>query len=138
MGRKLRLLMVASDLATGLFKGGRGMPRIDSFHHAWPDTDVRLDTNLKPVDFVAQRIDIGVRYGNGQWPGLTAEKLMEEEVYPVCSPTLAIAKNPLRTPTELASETLLHDLSMDSHSGFPTWATWLENAGPARCPRSGG
>ncbi|MFP3701102.1 LysR substrate-binding domain-containing protein, partial [Burkholderia sp. SIMBA_013] len=28
------------------------LPRIDGFQRAWPDTDVRLDTNLKPVDFV--------------------------------------------------------------------------------------
>lgn len=34
---------------------------LQRFHTAWPDTDVRLDTSLKPVDFVAQRIDIGVR-----------------------------------------------------------------------------
>ena len=63
------------------------LPRIDRFQSAWPDTDVRLDTSLKAVDFVAQRIDLGVRYGMGTWPGLTALKLMEEEVYPVCSPT---------------------------------------------------
>lgn len=56
------------------------LPRIDRFQSAWPDTDVRLDTSLKAVDFVAQRIDIGVRYGIGSWPGLTAVKLMEEEV----------------------------------------------------------
>jgi len=41
------------------------LPRIESFQIAWPDTDVRLDTNLKPVDFVAQRVDIGVSYGMG-------------------------------------------------------------------------
>lgn len=41
------------------------LPRIDRFQAAWSDTDVRLETSLKPVDFVAQRIDIGVRYGAG-------------------------------------------------------------------------
>lgn len=45
------------------------LPRIDRFQAVCPETDVRLDTNLKPVDFVAQRIDIGVRYGTGRWPG---------------------------------------------------------------------
>ena len=61
------------------------LPRIERFQAAWPETDLRLDTSLKPVDFVAQRIDVGVRYGRGQWPGLAAEKLMDEEVYP-CAP----------------------------------------------------
>jgi LysR family glycine cleavage system transcriptional activator len=105
------------------------LPRIDRFQAAWPDTDVRLDTSLKPVDFVAQRIDIGVRYGTGSWPGLTADKLMDEEVYPVCSPKLLREHGRLHEPDDLARETLIHDLSMDGHTGFPTWDAWLQKAG---------
>jgi len=48
------------------------LPRIDRFQAVCANTDVRLDTNLKPVDFVAQRVDIGVRYGAGQWPVQTS------------------------------------------------------------------
>lgn len=105
------------------------LPRIDRFQAACPDTDVRLDTSLKPVDFVAQRVDIGVRYGPGNWPGLAAEKLMDEEVYPVCSPELLRESSRLRELADLARETLIHDLSMDSQSGFPTWDNWLRKAG---------
>lgn len=105
------------------------LPRIDKFQAACPDTDVRLDTSLKPVDFVAQRIDVGVRYGTGNWPGLIADKLMDEEVYPVCSPELLRQHGRLRKPDELARETLIHDLSMDGHAGFPTWDAWLQRAG---------
>lgn len=47
-----------------------------------------LETNLTPVDFVAQQVGIGVRYGPGTWPGLAAERLMDEEMYLVCSPKL--------------------------------------------------
>ena len=104
------------------------LPRIDRFQAAWPDTDVRLDTSLKPVDFVAQEIDIGVRYGAGKWPGLVADKLMEEEIYPVCSLGL-YQQGRLREPGDLAHETLIHDLSMDTHTGFPSWDTWLQAAG---------
>ncbi|MGL6159092.1 transcriptional regulator GcvA [Microbulbifer sp.] len=105
------------------------LPRLDSFQVAWPDTDVRLDTSLKPVDFVAQGIDIGVRYGVGSWPGLMADKLMDEEVYPVCSPKLLREHRRLQKPNDLARETLIHDLSMDDHTGFPTWEAWLRKAG---------
>ena len=105
------------------------LPRIERFQTAWPDTDVRLDTNLKPVDFVAQRVDIGVRYGTGRWPGLAAEKLMDEEVYPVCSPQLLREHRRLKKPNDLARQTLIHDLSMDSHTSFPTWDEWLQKAG---------
>jgi LysR family glycine cleavage system transcriptional activator len=111
------------------------LPRIDRFQAAWADTDVRLDTTLKPVDFVAQGVDIGVRYGLGAWPGLVAEKLMDEEIYPVCSPG---RHRRLREPVDLVGETLIHDLSMDSHGQFPTWDAWLRAAGVASAaPRRG-
>lgn len=104
------------------------LPRIDRFQAAWPDIDVRLDTNLKPVDFAVQRVDVGVRYGAGNWPGLVSEKLMEEEVFPVCSPTLLKTRS-FNQVAELLEVTLIHDLSMDSHSGFPSWQAWLAKAG---------
>ena len=105
------------------------LPRIERFQSACPDTDVRLDTSLKPVDFVAQQIDIGVRYGSGVWPGLVAEKLMDEEIYPVCSPQLLQERGCFQQPCDLTRETLIHDLSMDNHTGFPSWGDWLRRAG---------
>lgn len=114
------------------------LPRIESFHRAWPDTEVRLDTSLKPVDLAAQGVDIGVRYGAGQWPGLTAEKLLEEEIYPVCSPRWLEGARRLRRPSDLLAETLIHDLSMDGDAGFPTWAAWLRAAGVTGAPRGRG
>src|SRR3546814_13516925 len=35
----------------------------------------------------------------------------------------------LRKPIVLAQEILIHDLSMDDHTGFPTWDSWLRKAG---------
>lgn len=104
------------------------LPRIDRFQAAWPDIDVRLDTNLKPVDFAVQRVDVGVRYGAGNWPGLVSEKLMEEEVFPVCSPTMLHTRS-FHQVSDLLEVTLIHDLSMDSHSGFASWQAWLAKAG---------
>ena len=104
------------------------LPRIDRFQAAWPDIDIRLDTNLKPVDFAVQRVDVGVRYGAGNWPGLVSEKLMEEEVFPVCSPTMLHTRS-FNQVSDLLEVTLIHDLSMDSHSGFHNWQAWLAEAG---------
>jgi len=112
------------------------LPRIHRFQALCPNTDVRLDTTLKPVDFVAQRIDIGVRYGAGNWPDLTADKLMEEEAYPVCSPELLARLGRLETPADLCRETLIHDLSMEGHPGFPTWSAWMRKVGIDDVPAS--
>lgn len=111
------------------FAGKWLLPRLESFHLASPDTDVRLDTNLRPVDFVAQGIDIGVRYGKGSWPGLAAIKLMDEDVFPVCAPRLQGGKGPLALPTDLIGQTLIHDLSMDQDHDFPSWKGWLRANG---------
>ncbi len=41
--------------------------RIENFQALCPETDVRLDTNLKLIDFAVQGIDVGVRYGRSAW-----------------------------------------------------------------------
>ena len=113
------------------------LPRIERFQAAWPETDLRLDTSLKPVDFVAQRIDVGVRYGRGLWPGLAAEKLMDEEVYPVCAPAL-LATATLQTPGDLCGQVLIHDQSVDTSTGFASWQAWLRHAGVQGVPTDRG
>lgn len=104
------------------------LPKLHRFQSTCPDTDVRLDMSRHSIDFVAQHIDIGVRYGLGQWAGLNAEKLMDEEVFPVCSPTLLKQKS-FSKPEELLNTTLIHDLSVETHKAFPTWSQWLDKAG---------
>ncbi len=105
------------------------LPRIDRFQTAWPGLDVRLETSLKTLDFVAQDIDIGVRYGAGSWPGLVTEKLMDEQIYPVCSPLLLREGCQFRSALDITHHTLIHDLSVDRHIGFASWEAWFERAG---------
>lgn len=100
------------------------LPRIDRFQGLQPDIDLRLDTSAKSIDFAIQEVDIGVRYGAGTWAGLMSEKLIEEEIYPVCSPQLLLGKNAI----DLTQETLIHDRSMDGYIGFPSWDDWLAQA----------
>ncbi|MGF6494987.1 LysR family glycine cleavage system transcriptional activator [Luteibacter sp. 621] len=105
------------------------LPRLERFRDECPDTDVRLDTSHRLADFAEQGIDIGVRYGRGNWPGLVAEKLMDERVYPVCSPRWLESHGGSITAADLAAATLIHDLSVDTHAGFPSWGAWFEQAG---------
>ncbi|KND61818.1 Glycine cleavage system transcriptional activator GcvA [Candidatus Burkholderia verschuerenii] len=104
------------------------LPRIERFHDV-PDINMRLDTSLKLLDFATQGIDIGVRYGTGTWPDLVADKLMDEDIYPVCSPRLLQARGDWHAPADLARETLIHDLSVDGRAGFATWDAWFSHAG---------
>lgn len=105
------------------------LPRIERFQLAHPQIDVLLDTNLRPVDFIAEGMDIGVRYGVGHWPGLTAIKMMDEEMYPVCAPTYPLLKAGRLSGNKLPQATLIHDLSMAGDPAYPTWRTWLDATG---------
>lgn len=105
------------------------LPRIERFQQAYPDLDVLLDTNSRSVDFQAERIDVGVRYGAGKWPGLSAVHLMDEVIFPVCAPDYPLLENDRLQPEVIPRCTLIHDLSMANYSDYPTWRMWLDAAG---------
>ena len=101
------------------------LPRYERFQLEYSDIELRLETSLTSIDFISHQIDIGVRYGKGQWPGLISEKLMDEEVYPVCSPNFYQTSR-LQSPEDLKNYPLIQDLSLDDISGFPGWEAWFK------------
>lgn len=105
------------------FAGRWLVPRLHRFHRAHRDFDVRLSTSGVFADFVRDGIDIAIRYGMGGYEGVVSEFLSEEDVSPVCSPTLLQGEYPLREPRDLKHHTLIHD---NFRIG---WATWLRRAG---------
>lgn len=98
------------------------MPRLFRFRRTHGGIDVRVATSERLADFVSDGIDLAIRCGGGQYPGLSAELLMKEDHFPVCSPKLLKGRYPLRRPADLARHTLLHDVfTVD-------WAIWLQSA----------
>jgi LysR family glycine cleavage system transcriptional activator len=109
------------------------VPRLGRFRQAHPDIDVRVAPDERLVDFARDDVDVGIRYGDGRYPGLNTIRLLEEEVFPVCSPALGTADHPIRTPADLTHHTLLHD---EGHDGWRTWllAADLPEIDPTRGP----
>ena len=105
------------------------LPRVERFATNHPLYDLRIDTSGRLVDFAAERMDVGVRYGGGRWPGLKSTFLLRDRVFPVCSPALLEGTHPLQGPEDLKHHTLIHDRSMAFESALPTWRTWLQAAG---------
>jgi LysR family glycine cleavage system transcriptional activator len=103
--------------------------RVERFQSKHPYYDLRIDTSGRLVDFTAERIDVGIRYGAGHWPDLIATFLLRDEFFPVCSPALQTGVHPLRGFTELKFHSLIHDMSMRTVALFPTWRSWLQKAG---------
>lgn len=100
------------------------IPRLWRFHQAHPDIQVRISAFEWMVDFDKEDVDLAVRYGSGSWPGLAAELLFHEKVFPVCSPELIRGDTPLDEPADLARFTLLHD-----DYSREDWRAWLNAAG---------
>lgn len=103
--------------------------RVEHFQQKHPYYDLRIDTGNALIDLTADRVDVGIRYGAGVWPGLVSTFLMRDEFFPVCSPALLTGAQPLRQPSDLQHHLLVHDLSMLSYPAFPTWRSWLQKAG---------
>jgi LysR family glycine cleavage system transcriptional activator len=101
------------------------LPRLSAFQEAHGGIDVRITTSTGLVDFRGGDVDAAIRYGRGHWPGLRADWLMADELFPVCSPALAKGDKPLACPQDLAHQTLLH-----TSGGYDDdWRLWLTAAG---------
>ncbi len=116
------------------------VPRLAGFRRAYPGIEVRVDASADLVDFTREDVDLAIRYGAGRYPGLIAERLLVEEVFPVCSPRLLEGPAPLRVPADLRHHTLLHVEWQQQPEMWPDWSMWLRAAGveevdPTRGPR---
>ena len=103
-------------------------PRLLHFDLAHPDLALSITTDTRGAAFTARDADIGICYGFGHHPGLHAERLMDEQVFPVCAPALA-DRAPPDIETFLAHNTLLYDDLADFGGSQPNWGFWARETG---------
>ncbi|PWC75768.1 transcriptional regulator GcvA [Azospirillum sp. TSH64] len=107
------------------------VPRLPRFEEAAPGIDVRIGVTNRLVDFAQDRVDVAVRHGLGAYEGLCAERLIDDELVPVCSPDYLRTAPPVRHPADLAADPaegpVAHRLLHDEHRG--DWALWFRAAG---------
>jgi LysR family transcriptional regulator, glycine cleavage system transcriptional activator len=97
--------------------------RLGHFLEAHPEIDLRVSATMHHVDFAREDVDVAVRHGEGDWPGLDAVRLSPEHLFPVCSPKLMSGPRAIREPADLLKHPLLH---MENRQN---WTRWLEAAG---------
>lgn len=88
-----------------------------------PDIDLRIHASHEPVALDGVTADIAIRYGDGRWPGLVAEKLFDNTFIPACSPLLG-----LQDAAELPRHTLIHFRNQAVVSSPLDWALWQKQA----------
>ena len=98
------------------------LPRLVRFLDANPHFEVRVDATNEPTDFSREGVDIDIRHGEGNWPGLFVEGLAEEHFLPVCAPTFC-APGTLE-PADLPSHRLIHSVKSQMQ-----WVRWFASAG---------
>jgi LysR family glycine cleavage system transcriptional activator len=103
------------------------LPRLGRFQIRYPNISVNITTSAQPVDFDREDVHAALRFGKGPWPGLTADLLFMEDIFPVCHPSLLDEPNGLCDPRALKHHSLLHTMHR-RHD----WLHWLKAAGVSK------
>ncbi|KQV84179.1 transcriptional regulator GcvA [Rhizobium sp. Root1220] len=108
------------------------VPRLGRFEAIHPEIDVRISASHRVMDFQRDGIDLAIRHGLGGYDGLVSERLVDDELVPVCTPKLAAELGDKPTPDRLAKVQLIHDVYRHD------WQLWLEAAGAGKVDASRG
>jgi LysR family glycine cleavage system transcriptional activator len=119
--RRLRLTVEPAFAANWLIKRLPGYRALDGAQ------DVLLDPAKHLVDIARGEAELGIRFGQGNYPGLEAINLFEDEIFPVCAPAY-LALHPLKKLEDLQHHHLLR-LDWKATNPWPDWAEWLQAAG---------
>ena len=96
--------------------------RLGHFAEAHAGIDLRVSAIMHHVDFAREDVDMAVRHGDGNWPGLDAVQLSAEQLFAICSPKLLTGRR-LARPADILKFPLIH---LDSRAD---WTKWLRVAG---------
>jgi LysR family glycine cleavage system transcriptional activator len=103
-------------------------PRIGAFQVAHPKLAVRMDTSNRVIDLAHDNVDVGIRAGKGDWPGMESHFLFPTIQTPLCTPQMRDELGGLARPEDL--------LDAPRIGSDAEWSTWFCVAGvtPARGP----
>jgi DNA-binding transcriptional LysR family regulator len=110
------------------------LPRLGQFLSRHPEIELQVEASPRMADMEAGLVDVALRYGEGNWPDVSAEKIMELRAVPVAAPALA-RRLRLRAPADLSRAPLIRVSPFGA-----SWPEWASGAGldPARFERRKG
>ena len=98
--------------------------RLPDFQAANPSIPLRMYLTHWPTETDWEGLSLEIRYGDGRWAGFRADRLTEEELFPVCAPEMCDRSPRLESPSDIFRHTLLHAIGEGDG-----WNQWLEAAG---------
>lgn len=97
------------------------VPRLEGFKTSQPDADLWLYTTDGDPDLYMDEVHLAVLYGDGKWPGIETDKLVDDVLAPLCAPNHPIMGQMVRNPIDLENFALLHGEQKE------TWHTWFSD-----------
>lgn len=106
------------------------LPKLESFRTQHPEISVRIEPTHVIADPRVDDVDICIRYGNGDYPGLQVDPIAEyEEIAAVCSPKLLRGDHPLRRLDDIRFHTLIDRPENRFYQKRTDWRRWFKAAG---------
>jgi LysR family glycine cleavage system transcriptional activator len=103
------------------------IPALPEFQRAHPDITLQVLTSQSFDQFKQRSYDVAIRYGSGRWPGLRADLLNAEEIFPICTPALAAGIGRGEPSECLSAMTQIRTYFSSTYQD--DWPVWLEAAG---------
>lgn len=121
---KARRSLTVSTVAT--FAASWLVPRLGRFKQLHPDIEIRVEATSELVDLRRDRVDVALRHGLGDYPGLEVLPLMAPVLTPVASPGFLKAHGAvIHEAGDCLGYPLLHD------GDRADWPLWLKAHGVA-------
>jgi len=108
------------------------LPRLAAFRIAHPDIELRFLATDRDVDIASENIALGIRRGDGNFPGYEAALLAEEYIYPVSTSTYLFEAlgDPGNGRLAIADLPRLNLIHLEEPLRFrPTWRDWFAAQG---------
>lgn len=101
--------------------------RLSSLEKMHPDISLHLAASYKVVNFALDSdVDVAIRIGKGEWPGVYVAQITEGEMFPVCAPELA---KTIKRPEDILNHRLIMEVPP-----YDEWHRWFEFAGLSFSP----
>jgi LysR family transcriptional regulator, glycine cleavage system transcriptional activator len=134
--RRVSAANAVSVAASVTFSSYWLMSRVAQFRAQHPGVDLRLVATANARQR-SDECDLAIRYGHGDWQGMDAHHMFDNDVFPVCAPAyLARHRKKQGAIHDLDGETLLHLAQFDRN--WVSWATWFDRFGGGVTPKNAG
>ena len=99
------------------------LPRLIDFRRERPDIEVEIETGSTLVDFAASDLHVGIRFGDGKWPGVVADRMMGVSLRPVGAPSLVARAG------QITAALLDRYVYLKLDVPFDFWGEWFRSIG---------